>query len=80
MPPDRVTLEQLVSSLPPSVAQELLNIGTPDRTEADFRREVARLLLSSPKEIRQSKRPVCVEWPIGRRRRVIRLAARAGWK
>lgn len=44
MQPDPATLDQLASRLAPNFAQRLLSIASPDRTEADFRREVARLL------------------------------------
>lgn len=41
---DPAALDQLASRVTSDFAQHLLNIATPDRTEADFRREVARLL------------------------------------
>jgi SAM-dependent methyltransferase len=44
MQQDPATLDRLASRLAPSLAQDLLNIATPDRTEADFRREVVLLL------------------------------------
>lgn len=44
MQPDPTILDQLAARLAPNLAQRLLSIATPDRTEADFRREVTRLL------------------------------------
>lgn len=44
MQPDPTTLERLASRLAPNFARSLLSVATPERTEADFRREVARLL------------------------------------
>ncbi len=51
MPTDPTVLERIASRLSQSFAENLLASARPDRTEADFRREVARLLDEAAAEV-----------------------------